>query len=331
MKDLSEVNKVSKHFVWGDIAKGIAILSVIIGHTYPSDTPICKTVFLFHLPIFFFLAGYFMNFEKYKSDFIGLLKSTFKRILIPAFFTFLLFYNINLQDIFTLLYASGVPVPQTKITPIEYQMWFLFCLICVRMLLYGYLKFNENFKTNIILNIFLTSIISLIGVQIGQLYKLPWSFDIALVAFYIAYIGYLFKFYNIFDKIKYPLLLFLITILSSYIDYKYFGLSMNNRFYSSNPIISVNISILISVTLIYICILIEKKQNFCNKFLAYLGANSLIIMIFHTLTSRGNSYGSIICVFIRIIYCIVIIEFFALIPQLKSIYGAKSIKEFISK
>ena len=117
-------------------------------------------------------------------------------------------------------------------------MWFLFCLICVRMLLYGYLKFNENFKTNIILNIFLTSIISLIGVQIGQLYKLPWSFDIALVAFYIAYIGYLFKFYNIFDKIKYPLLLFLITILSSYIDYKYFGLSMNNRFYSSNPIIS---------------------------------------------------------------------------------------------
>ena len=106
---------------------------------------------------------------------------------------------------------------------------------------------------------------------------------------------------------------------------------MNNRFYSSNPIISVNISILISVTLIYICILIEKKQNFCNKFLAYLGANSLIIMIFHTLTSRGNSYGSIICVFIRIIYCIVIIEFFALIPQLKSIYGAKSIKEFISK
>ncbi len=54
---------------------------------------------------------------------------------------------------------------------------------------------------------------------------------------------------------------------------------MNERFYSNSPFISINISILLTVTLIYISMYIEKIK-IVNSFLAYLGINSLTIMIF---------------------------------------------------
>lgn len=42
------------HQYW-NILKGVAILSIVIGHTYPTLGPF---VYLYHLAIFFFIAGY---------------------------------------------------------------------------------------------------------------------------------------------------------------------------------------------------------------------------------------------------------------------------------
>lgn len=47
----------SKRLDWIDIAKGIAIILVIVGHTVPNPSPLRHAIFSFHMPVFFILAG----------------------------------------------------------------------------------------------------------------------------------------------------------------------------------------------------------------------------------------------------------------------------------
>lgn len=65
-----------------DIAKGIGILLVIIGHCVNKNTPIHNWIFSFHMPFFFFVSGYFFKTERYTS-FGDLIKNKGRRLLIP--------------------------------------------------------------------------------------------------------------------------------------------------------------------------------------------------------------------------------------------------------
>ena len=72
-----------------DIAKGIGILLVIIGHTggLPADTAVHHFIYSFHMPLFFILGGYFFKPSSFKKH---LLKDA-RRLLLPyAFSIFLL-------------------------------------------------------------------------------------------------------------------------------------------------------------------------------------------------------------------------------------------------
>ena len=48
----------SKRLDWIDIAKGIAMILVIVGHTVPNPSPLRHAIFSFRMPVFFILAGY---------------------------------------------------------------------------------------------------------------------------------------------------------------------------------------------------------------------------------------------------------------------------------
>ena len=63
-----------------DIAKGIAIFLVIIGHQY--DLPeISHFIYSFHMPLFFILGGYFFHKKKIKTDVL----SNVRRLIFPYF------------------------------------------------------------------------------------------------------------------------------------------------------------------------------------------------------------------------------------------------------
>jgi len=53
-----EINKDNKIIPWISIAKGIAILCVVAGHTFAPDSYKNRIIFSFHMPLFFILAGY---------------------------------------------------------------------------------------------------------------------------------------------------------------------------------------------------------------------------------------------------------------------------------
>lgn len=348
---MKKESTIKQHYLWGDITKGIAIILVIAGHSYfPKN--ISNFIYLFHMPIFFLLAGYFFNFSKYCNNLTLLVKSSAKRLLLPAFIWKFFFFNVTnrnfLNNLLIILYGSGCNVLNFKIS--IGAAWFLPCLFLVRILLWIFLKLVKIFKTNDIINCIIAFFITLTGIYIGKYIKLPWSLDISLVALYIAYIGYLLNKYAYYKKKFLSAIIIIITSICTYFDYKYFGLDLNDRIYT-NPIISINTAIGLSILVIEISMLLEKVQiTYLNLFLKYLGVNSIIILLSHhiaysdklnlVMTLLKNMlnimptnpylYGIFITIW-RLIVCILIIEIFTLIPAIKKIFSAVSIISIIQE
>lgn len=65
---------------WLDIAKGIAIILMVIGHTSIPST-LSRFIFAFHMPLFFIASGWTTNWAK--LNFVGFVRRKFTSIMIP--------------------------------------------------------------------------------------------------------------------------------------------------------------------------------------------------------------------------------------------------------
>ena len=91
--------EIKKHQEWIDIAKGVAILLVVIGHSFPdaavrggvrieSLQTFREVIYLFHIPLMFFISGMlskriFRHAEH--NDRWHYIYDRFKRLMIPYF------------------------------------------------------------------------------------------------------------------------------------------------------------------------------------------------------------------------------------------------------
>lgn len=64
-----------------DVLKGIGIVLVVFAHTYKGC--LSGLIYLFHMPLFFFLSGAALNYSKNRNDML----KRFKHIMVP-YFTF---------------------------------------------------------------------------------------------------------------------------------------------------------------------------------------------------------------------------------------------------
>lgn len=76
-----------KRIQYLDVAKGISIFLVIIGHLVPMDTGIGQYIYSFHMPVFFVLSGVLMYYnDSWKKHPIGdVIKKKMKSLLYPYF------------------------------------------------------------------------------------------------------------------------------------------------------------------------------------------------------------------------------------------------------
>ena len=100
---MNEEGMKSKRIEWVDIAKGVAIVLVCLGHR---DVPegMCVWIYSFHLPLFFFLAGYTTRFESYAS--FGAYAMRKVRVLLVPYFIFGLLYK-TIGFCFNYLYSHA--------------------------------------------------------------------------------------------------------------------------------------------------------------------------------------------------------------------------------
>src|SRR5829696_4262817 len=87
---------MSKRIEYIDIARGICILLVVMGHNdFAVVSPfVYKVIYSFHMPLFFFLSGYFLNI---RPGFWAFFKKRFNSLLKPYFFTIFLIYFISIS------------------------------------------------------------------------------------------------------------------------------------------------------------------------------------------------------------------------------------------
>ena len=85
----------NKRVLWIDCAKGIGILSVILGHTVLSigpdyDKMIRGIIFSFHMPLFFILSAAVVGTSRNEAEFLKKAERSFQHLILPALYIYVL-------------------------------------------------------------------------------------------------------------------------------------------------------------------------------------------------------------------------------------------------
>lgn len=147
---------MKKHYAWVDVAKGIGIVFIVLGHA--ANTGNLKDwLFSFHIPMLLMLSGIVFS---TRDSFIEFTKTRLKRIVIPYFvFSFI---SIMISRIIGILRPSITDSMNTDlITNIGVMMWgnskpdcmkynsplwYLPCLFIVLVLSYGIETIIDRFQ-----------------------------------------------------------------------------------------------------------------------------------------------------------------------------------------
>lgn len=198
---------MAKRIGYIDIAKGIGILLVVMGHNdfFTSIPFLRQFIYSFHLPLFFFLSGVFFN---PAGDLIGLITKKFHSLLKPYLITLLLifffsvsFTKINILDstarLVKSLYSTGYYLDWVP-------LWFLPHLFVLNIFTWGVFFFTKNVRLPKKGQLVLITVLLVTGlIFISQfwpfqitvlgktlkLYGLPFSIDLILISSFYFILG----------------------------------------------------------------------------------------------------------------------------------------------
>ena len=130
---------------WIDIAKGILILLVLVGHTISNPSLARHLIFSFHMPAFFFLAGW-----TFRPGDASCVKKAFNRLLVPYLLLALVWNvpqalmnneTISIEAIVRLVgaifFASGTDITNLVDMPSIGMAWFLAAMFASRVIFNG--------------------------------------------------------------------------------------------------------------------------------------------------------------------------------------------------
>lgn len=177
-----------KRIAWVDLAKGMAMILVIVGHTV-GNIPVVISIYSFHMPLFFILSGYTTTCSQNGAALVRRLKRTFFSLFLLAEGLFLLQTALDTlrgQSAYTLrqILAAGFWANGESFTsngmmiPTIGKVWFLIDLFFLRNL-YDALHLLTKGRHMTALSLAITAL----AVAIGQWMYLPFALDRALVSF----------------------------------------------------------------------------------------------------------------------------------------------------
>lgn len=173
-----------KRLKYIDIAKGIGMLLVILGH-YECTNDIRRWIFAFHMPLFVFISGYlFKNLTKsVKSLFTAYLCGS---VIGSALYILL---NFSLESVGKSLVAivGGCSAP-FYVQEMNTALWFLTGLIVIEILH----MLGKSIKVDIIFLIAFPLFGALFGTTKSHSY-IPWNIDVAMMLYPFFWLG---------DKVK---------------------------------------------------------------------------------------------------------------------------------
>ncbi|HEM8140378.1 TPA: acyltransferase family protein [Providencia rettgeri] len=260
---------------WVDNAKGIGILLVIAGHTLQYD--ISRIIYIFHMPLFFILAGVFIKGDPIKEYTIKkLTKSLYPYVFfLFCFFIYeyvFLYKGFNISQIIIWKNIKPYLYGGTELTGIKGVFWFV-PVFTISVIISNIIIRNLSLKKKIII-MFIFLSLSYIDDYFFKV-SLPLGITICLYAIPLVIFGNLIKNHIFYISKKYLLItvLLLFVICLSYNEIK---LDMKYSIYGI-PFFNFIAGAAFSV------FIFSFGNKFSNKFISFFGRYSLIIMYTHQL------------------------------------------------
>ena len=132
-----------------DIAKGIAIILVVIGHAVPDATThmgiqseglaiLNRLIYSFHMPLFFLISGYFVNTLAENQSRVSAIWKKFQRLMVPYIFVGLCYAPCKLllsQFANDPFHLSNLWKMVIGVNP-DGELWFLYSLFVISAFAY---------------------------------------------------------------------------------------------------------------------------------------------------------------------------------------------------
>jgi fucose 4-O-acetylase-like acetyltransferase len=289
---------MSKRIEYLDIARGIGILLVVLGHNdfEAISVFVHQVIYSFHIPLFFFLSGYFINtsipfFDFFKKRFSSLLKPYFF-IIFLIYFTSVSFekmgFNTAITRIVKSLYGTGHYIDWV-------QLWFLPELFVVSLYAFLFITLVSKLQQRWIrwgillatlalslpfLKTFYPFPISIFGKEY-ELYGLPFGLDLVFLSGFFFILGNEVRqvtvdktFDNLFILLGTGIGLIVLNLLFPY------EIDFNIRQYESF-LVNTTEAILGILFILALSRQIELRSTRLASVFKYLGNISLIILLFH--------------------------------------------------
>ncbi len=175
----------TRRIIWPDMLKGLAVLMVAVGHNPKVPEPLVHWIYSFHIPAFFFVAGYFW---KLKGDSI---LRTFRvragRIL-PIYFgmsaVMLLMDSILTHSFNVNMFIGTFIIWMTKYSG---YLWFLPCFLVFTLIFSTLGKWISNLWIGAGVSVILAAVIYVIRATF--MIRLPLDIDVAIVMLPFGYLG----------------------------------------------------------------------------------------------------------------------------------------------
>ena len=287
---------VKKRLDWLDIAKGIAILLVIVGHTVNNPSPIRQVIFSFHMPLFFILAGYTFRMKPWGE----LVKTSCTRLLVPYFLVTLswkipYFFTTGgqvdgpslLAGLGTILFASGTDVPVFGFDAAG-MSWFLMALFVSRLLLNALMMLFERFRVPELAQGLVCLAIAFAGVSCSKFFGiyLPLSGDVSFYVVLLMWCGHMARKHGVSpESARWYVVLAAFAVWVACIQIGPFEISSRNF---AHPVSGTIGALAGTFFVCWVSTLVEQLKNvsalgWLERFLSFCGRNSLAIFCIHAL------------------------------------------------
>ena len=283
--------KNKKRLAWIDIAKGLGMICVVMGHSFLLNAQALymkAIIYGFHMPLFFIISGYLINDSMNRGKII---KKRVQSLLIPyvTYSIIIRLFNIVLDyirgikhNMFNDVVGSIVQIRGTNYSGV---VWFLTWMFVSQLIMLIILKIAT---TEIWRNI-ICIILFLIGSIITNVlrYKLPWHVDAAFISVLFLRFGMIYKNkQKIVDKYitKYILIIICVYFVVLAVNVKVFSKQYIDLYDGriGNPLLYVIAAVLGSFVMIWIAKQIDENSKICYC-LSAIGRHSMTIYGLHTM------------------------------------------------
>ena len=271
----------NQRVAWIDFSKVICIYLVVLGHALSySVTNECylrNFIYLFHLPVFFFISGYLFRIKDNEKSISSYMLSNINSLIIPYIFLNLLVVILKIpvylhQDFYPVFFKFLIGHGHAPAGP----AWFLLCLFWIKIQMFFIIKLKDGMQ---LLCAFLYCLLA---------YYFPWylywDIDASFMVMPIFILGVLIKkHYSQYINRQYSSfmlgVIFIITFVTT------FGLSIIqqkeavfSRLFGTSGVLFYVAAIVGTIMIISICRLLECYNN---KYVTVLSSGSIIIMGLH--------------------------------------------------